>query len=97
MWFVALGVLLLVLKLAAVPVVGQWPWWVVLAPFGLAAVWWAIADSFGITQRRAMAEESERARKRREQQYEQLGMRAPRAGSGKGRRDDPPSRQPRGR
>jgi len=81
MWFVGLGVVLLVLKLAGVAVVGQWPWWVVLAPFGLAAAWWAIADSMGITQRRVMEEQDERARKRREQQYENLGMRAPSAGS----------------
>lgn len=89
MWFVGLGVLLLVLKLAGVAVVGQWPWWVVLAPFGLAAAWWAFADGVGITQRRVMEDQDERARKRREQQYENLGMRAPRAGSprGSGRSD----------
>ena len=90
MWLVAVGVLLLVLKLAGVAVVGQWPWWVVLAPFGLAAAWWAFADSTGITQRRAMEQESARARKRREQQYENLGMRVPRQGGGSARGEQPP-------
>jgi small Trp-rich protein len=95
MWFVAVGVLLLVLKLAGVAVVGQWPWWVVLAPFGLAAAWWAFADSAGITQRQAMEQERARSRKRREQQYENLGMRVPREGgtSARGKpaaRDDQP-------
>jgi small Trp-rich protein len=91
MWLVGVGLVLLVLKLADVMVVGSLSWWVVLSPFGLAALWWAFADYTGVTQRRVMADQDERARKRREQQYEALGMRAPRpGGSGAtGRRDKP--------
>ena len=94
MWFVAVGVLLLVLKLAGVAVVSQWPWWVVLLPFGLAAAWWAFADSVGITQRRVMDEQNERARQRREQQYEKLGLRAPRGGATRPERTPPPGPPP---
>lgn len=81
MWFVGIGMVLLLLKLADVAVMGRMPWWGVAVPFALAAVWWAIADLSGITQRRAMAEDDERARKRRERQYEAMGMRAPRPGA----------------
>ena len=56
-------------------------WWLVLSPFALAAAWWHIADSVGVTQRAAMRREGARAAKRREAQYENLGMRAPKAGS----------------
>ena len=54
MAFMMLGVLLLVLKLAELGPVAAWAWWVVLAPFGLAAAWWGFADAIGLTQRRAM-------------------------------------------
>ena len=36
MYFVVLGVVLLGLKVAAVGPVGEWAWWLVLLPFGLA-------------------------------------------------------------
>lgn len=80
MWLVVLGTVLLALKLSGYGFVAAWPWWLVLLPFALAAVWWRIADSVGITQRAAMRREEARAAKRREAQYESLGMRAPKAG-----------------
>jgi len=58
MWFVGLGVLLLVMNLANIGPVGAWTWeddwWLMLAPFGLAVVWWAWADATGWNKRRAM-------------------------------------------
>lgn len=78
MWFVGLGVLLVVLKLAGVALLSQLSWYWVCAPFGVAVVWWAAADSMGLTQRRAMADEAERAQRLRERRYESLGMRVPR-------------------
>jgi small Trp-rich protein len=80
MWLVVLGVVLSGLKLAGVSVVAAWSWWVVLAPFALAAAWWAIADASGITQRQAMAREAKRAAQRREAQFDSLGLRSPSAG-----------------
>lgn len=80
MWFMGIGVVMLLLKLADVAPLSHMPWWGVAVPFGLAAVWWAIADTFGFTQRRAMAEDAERVRKRRDRHYEAMGMRAPRDG-----------------
>lgn len=75
MWLVVAGVLLVVLKLVGVGFVAGLSWWLVLAPFALAAVWWQVADMTGITQRKAMALEDQRAAKRREAQFESLGMR----------------------
>ena len=80
MWLVVLGVLLAGLKLAGVGFVAGWSWWLVLAPFALAAVWWKVADATGITQRKAMEREDKRAAQRREAQFESLGMRPPSAG-----------------
>ena len=37
MLFLIIGVLLLLLKYLEIPPVAAWEWWVVLAPFGLAA------------------------------------------------------------
>ncbi|MEK8049080.1 TIGR04438 family Trp-rich protein [Ideonella sp. DXS22W] len=90
MFFVLLGLLLLALKLFALGPVALWPWWAVLLPFGLAALWWAIADQTGITQRRAMRREEERVRRRREAQAEHLGLRLPDAGR-RGNRPAPPA------
>ncbi|MDT7836759.1 TIGR04438 family Trp-rich protein [Aquabacterium sp. OR-4] len=77
MYLVLLGVLLLALKLLGVGPVWGWPWWAVLAPFGGAALWWAIADQTGITQRNAMRREEERTRRRRDAQAEHLGLKRP--------------------
>ena len=38
MWFVVLGVLLLILKVADFGSVANWSWWIVLSPFPLAIV-----------------------------------------------------------
>lgn len=83
MWFVLIGVLLLGLKLAGLGPVAAWSWWIVLAPFGLAALWWAFADSMGITRGMAMRRQDEKVRRRREQQAENLGLRPPGGKRGK--------------
>jgi small Trp-rich protein len=61
MAFLVLGIFLVLMKWAEIGPVATWSWWWVLAPFGLAAAWWAWADSSGYTQRQAM--EKERARR----------------------------------
>lgn len=55
MYFLGLGVVLLLMKYLEVPPVAAWDWWVVLAPFGLAVAWWTYADASGLTKKRAMA------------------------------------------
>ena len=68
------GVLLLVAKLAELGPFAAWPWYVILAPFGLAVLWWAFADSTGWTQRRAIEKMERRKVERREKAMEALGL-----------------------
>lgn len=77
MWFVVLGVLLLILKLAEVSPVGGWPWWEVLIPFGLAVLWWAWADATGYTTRKAMQRMDARKAARRTRAMHALGRGGP--------------------
>jgi len=73
MWFVAAGVLLVILKLLGVGPLAAWPWWWVLIPFGLAAVWWAWADASGYTQRKAMQRMDARKAARRARAMASMG------------------------
>jgi small Trp-rich protein len=77
MWFLLAGVVLVLLKWQSVDPVVQWPWWGVLAPFALAMVWWAWADSSGYTKRKVVEKENRRKSARLERQKEALGL-APR-------------------
>jgi small Trp-rich protein len=74
MAFLILGILLLALKLAEIGPVAAWSWWWVLSPFGLAVLWWAFADSIGMTQRRAMDKMERKKLDRRNRNLEALGM-----------------------
>lgn len=67
MYFLGLGILFLVLKLLDLTMVAQWSWWYILAPFGLAVIWWAWADTSGYTKRKEM-EKMEKIKKDRLQQ-----------------------------
>jgi small Trp-rich protein len=72
--FLAVGVLLLLLKVAELGPVADWSWWLVLAPFAAAAVWWQIADSTGYTQRKAIEKMEKRKTDRRDRALEALGQ-----------------------
>ncbi|MBT9488820.1 MAG: TIGR04438 family Trp-rich protein [Rubrivivax sp.] len=74
MAFLLLGLALLAMKAAEFGPVANWSWWVVLAPFGLAVLWWAFADSTGLTQRRAMDKMERRKEERRQRDMEALGL-----------------------
>lgn len=74
MWFLAIGLVLLLLKLAAVAPVAEWSWLIVLAPFALATAWWGWADKHGYTQKKAMERMDERKAARREKALEALGQ-----------------------
>lgn len=75
MAFFWLGVALIALKWLGFPGIGTMAWGWVLAPFGVAAAWWAFADATGVTQRQIMARMQRQASERRRAQYERLGMR----------------------
>ncbi len=65
MYFLGLGLLLLVLKYIEWGFVAQWSWWLVLTPFALAVAWWAWADNSGYTKRKAMERQDKRRDERR--------------------------------
>jgi small Trp-rich protein len=74
MLFLGLGLIFLALKYLAIGPVAEWPWWGVLAPFGLAAAWWTWADWSGYTKRRAVERENARKKARIDKQRDQLGL-----------------------
>ena len=84
MAFLILGILLLALKLAEFGPVAAWSWWWVLAPFGLAVLWWGFSDAIGLTQRRAMDKMEQTKVDRRNRNLDALGL---------GTRRDPRARQ----
>ncbi|MGB4060761.1 MAG: TIGR04438 family Trp-rich protein [Burkholderiaceae bacterium] len=74
MWFLGLGLLLSLLKVQELTPVANWPWWAVLAPFGLAAAWWGWADHSGYTKRKAVEKENRRVKARVERQRQAMGL-----------------------
>ena len=78
MWFVAIGVLILILNFAGVGPVGAWTWreewWLMLLPFALAIAWWSWADWSGLTKRKAMERVDARREARRQKALDALGM-----------------------
>lgn len=80
MYFVLLGLLLLVMKIAEFGPVATWPWWGVLMPFGGAVLWWAWADATGYYKRREMRKLDEKRDSRRERAMDALGTNKKRRG-----------------
>lgn len=73
MYFLGLGLILLVLKYLELGPVAAWDWWMVLLPFGLAMAWWAWADSSGYTKRKAMQRDNARRDDRIERNKTAIG------------------------
>lgn len=74
MWFVVIGCALLAMKMLEFGFAAQWGWLAILAPFGMALVWWAFADSIGLTRKREMDKLEERKEERRRRQLDALGI-----------------------
>jgi len=74
MYLVVLGVALLLMKITDFGPVATWSWFLVLAPFGVAMVWWAWADASGWTKQREMDKMEEKKRQRRVDNLDKLGM-----------------------
>lgn len=66
MYFLGLGVVLLLLKYLEIGPLADWSWWWMLAPFVLAVLWWTWADASGYTKRKAMEIEEKRMKDRRD-------------------------------
>lgn len=71
---VVIGTLLLIAHLADLGPVGQWPWWVIAAPFAGAVLWWNFADNSGWTQRRVMDKMERKKAERRAKAMDALGL-----------------------
>ena len=71
---VIVGVLLLLAKVAEFGPVADWSWWIILAPFGVAILWWQFADSSGWTQRQVMNKMERRKEERRQKAMDALGL-----------------------
>jgi small Trp-rich protein len=80
MYFVVLGLLLIVCNLAGIGPMGQWQWdefgdlVKMLWPFGLAVIWWVWADQTGYNKRREIEKLENKRLARREANLEALGM-----------------------
>lgn len=74
MYLLILGLVLLAMKYLELGPVASWSWVWVLAPFGLAVLWWAWADWSGYTKKKAMARDDARRQRRIDESRKTLGM-----------------------
>ena len=72
MYLLVFSVLLLLMKWQQIGPVAEWPWKWIAAPFILTILWWEWADWSGYTKRKAMQEEDQRAKDRRQKQRDAL-------------------------
>ncbi len=64
MYFLGLGLVLLLLKSLQIGIVANWDWWLVLSPFLLAVLWWSWADRSGYTKKKETEKIDQRKRDR---------------------------------
>ena len=89
MLFVIVGVALIVAHFAGIGPMATWNWelmgdlWKFALPFGLAVVWWGLADASGLTRRRAMRKDDERKADRQRRNVEALGLGTPKDRNGR--------------
>jgi small Trp-rich protein len=80
MFFVIVGVLIIVLNLLGVGPFALWNWdisgdlWKFAVPFLLAFLWWVWADKTGLNKRREMDKMEKKKQNRRKENLEALGM-----------------------
>jgi small Trp-rich protein len=80
MWFVLVGVALILMRLLGIGPVASWNFelfgdlWKFCLPFGLAMLWWIWADVSGLNKRREMEKMEARKRDRRKDNLAALGM-----------------------
>jgi len=73
MYFVGLGVALIIMKYLEFGPVANLSWVWVLSPFALASAWWWWADASGYTKKRAMERELARKNARIAKNRENIG------------------------
>ena len=65
MWFLAVGVILLLMKWFEFGPVGHWTWWIVLLPFGVALLWFEVVEPFFGLDKKKAHDDSEKVKKER--------------------------------
>ena len=74
MYLLGIGIVLLLMKWQEIGPVAAWSWWIVLAPFAAAALWWTWADWSGYTKRKAMERDDQRKQDRINRHLEAIGQ-----------------------
>ena len=74
MYLLALGILGLALKYLQIGPVANFSWGLVMLPFALAVVWWALADASGYTQRKELKKMDDRKKKRHNKHRVAMGL-----------------------
>ncbi len=78
MYFLGLGLALMLMKWLEIGPVGRWDWskdWMLFAaPFVLAALWWWYADWSGYSKRREIEKMEQRKKDRLAKNREAMGM-----------------------
>ncbi len=74
MYFLLMGIVAGVLKYLEMGPFTDWPWWMVLSPFGMAVLWWWWADNSGYTKRKEIEKMDKRSKDRIEKSRAAMGM-----------------------
>ena len=80
MYFVVIGVAIILLNLAGIGPMADWTWnltgdlWKFCVPFVFAVIWWAWADLTGYNKRREIEKMDAKKAARREENLAALGM-----------------------
>ncbi len=74
MFFLLVGIVMLLMWLGDIAPVAGLPWWMVATPFGLAVAWWAWADWSGYTKKKVIDKENLRKQARIDQNREKMGL-----------------------
>ena len=74
MYFLLIGIVMLIMWYGEIGPVASWSWYVVFAPFGLAVVWWWWADMTGYSKRKAVQRENEKKQARIDKSRAAMGI-----------------------
>jgi small Trp-rich protein len=74
MYFLGIGLVLLLLKYLEIGPVAAWSWIAVLSPFALAVVWWTWVDWSGHAKKTEMDKLDKRKQERIDKQRTAMGL-----------------------
>ena len=71
MLFLGIGIVLLLMKYFEIGPVTAWSWWIVLAPFGVAILWWELfVPLFKLDKDRSVEDQAEAKKERLRKLYD---------------------------